>query len=78
MLPLGLWMMVSGYLLHKSVEGEGVAGVNMLWVRRWHNEVSQWFLAVLAAQMVTGVAMWGVPKLLQVKSEKNKMKKEET
>jgi hypothetical protein len=53
---LGSWMMMSGYLMHKGLGGD--------FVRFWHNGVSQYFLLVLLAQMITGIVMWGVPKLL--------------
>jgi hypothetical protein len=62
---LGLWMMLSGYLMHKELEGEAVLSMEaMSFFRVWHNNVSQYFLVVLLAQMATGLLMWVIPKLL--------------
>ncbi len=61
---LGSWMMTSGYLMHKELEGELPFTVDMEFVRFWHNGVSQYFLVVLLAQMTTGLTMWAVPKIL--------------
>jgi len=61
---LGSWMMASGYLMHKELEGELRIAIDMKFVRFWHNEVSQYFLVVLLLQMLTGLLMWGVPKIL--------------
>lgn len=68
---LGLWMMLSGYLMHKELEGESmISGQAMLFMRFWHNKISQYFLVVLGAQMVTGLVMWGVPKILSKRTIK--------
>jgi hypothetical protein len=41
---LGGWMMLSGYLMHKELEGESLLSPsNMLFFRTWHNNVSQYF-----------------------------------
>lgn len=62
---LGLWMMFSGYLMHKELEGEAwLSPQPMLFLRFWHNKVSSYFLVVLLIQMVTGLLIWGVPKML--------------
>lgn len=68
---LGLWMMGSGILMNRQLEGEWipVAAREMAGVRSWHNEISQWFVIFFGIQMVTGVVMWGVPKLLRRKRD---------
>ncbi len=64
---LGSWMMMSGYLMHKELEGELSLSIDMEFVRFWHNGVSQYFLVFLLLQMATGLTMWGVPKLLSAR-----------
>lgn len=62
---LGSWMMISGYLMHKELEGESFLPADlMLFARFWHDKVSQVFILVFGLQMLTGLLMWGVPKLL--------------
>lgn len=62
---LGSWMMVSGFCMHRQLEGEWLPGwIDTAFVRTWHNTVSQWFLVVLAAQMATGLIMWLAPKII--------------
>lgn len=63
---LGGWMMLSGILMHKELEGEALLGGQaMLFMRYWHNKVSQMFVLLFGAQMLTGLLMWGVPKILR-------------
>ena len=67
---LGSWMMVSGYLMHKELEGESLLPVaTMLFMRAWHNRVSQYFLVFLGLQMLSGLLMWGVPKILSRRAQ---------
>lgn len=62
---LGMWMMLSGYLMHKQLEGESLLPIDlMVFMRFWHNKVSQIFIVVFGLQMLTGLVMWGVPKIL--------------
>lgn len=64
-------MMLSGYLMHKELEGEGLfSPIVMSFMRTWHNKISQYFLVVLLAQMATGLLIWGVPKILGGKPAK--------
>ena len=68
---LGSWMMLSGYLMHKELEGESPVSVEiMLFLRTWHNEVSSYFIIVFTLMMLTGLSMWGVPKLIQRQNNK--------
>lgn len=64
-------MMGSGWLMHRELEGEWIPVVDMVWVRANHNAVSQYFLVVLGVQMVTGLLMWGVPKVLSRKATRS-------
>lgn len=65
---LGSWMMLSGYLMHKELEGEGMlSSVTMLFFRTWHDKASQVFLIIFGLQMATGILMWGVPKILSAR-----------
>lgn len=69
---LGSWMMVSGYLMHKELEGESLVPKHwMLIFREWHNNVSTYFLVFLLLQIATGLLIWGVPKIIQRLSRKN-------
>jgi hypothetical protein len=69
---LGLWMMTSGYLMHHELEGTAyLSSEMMLFIRYWHNGVSQYFLVVLLLQMLTGLSMWAIPKLI-AQGAKNK------
>lgn len=68
---LGLWMMLSGYLMHKELEGEALLQTDwMIIMRFWHNKVSQIFLVVFGLQMLTGLAMWLFPKILNRRAVK--------
>jgi hypothetical protein len=68
---LGSWMMLSGFLMHRELEGSSLpAGIEVDFFRFWHNALSQYFLVFLLAQMVTGLLMWGVPKLLSAKPQR--------
>lgn len=71
---LGSWMMLSGYLMHKELEGEPILKESaMAFMRSWHNGISQYFLVALLLQMLTGLSMWIVPKMLsQRMSQGNK------
>lgn len=65
----GIPLAISGLLLHKIVEGEGGwIPIDPAIVRWAHGQVSNPFALVLAVMMVTGMMMWGVPKLLRLKS----------
>jgi hypothetical protein len=62
---LGLWMMFSGFFMHRSIEGEWIpSGINIEFLHFWHNAISQWFLLGLLIQMITGLGMWLSPKML--------------
>ena len=51
--------------MHRELEGEGLVSAEiMLFLRFWHNKTSTYFLVVLLLQMVTGLAMWGIPRIL--------------
>lgn len=68
---LGSFMMLSGYLMNKELEGESPVSVEiMLFMRTWHNKLSSYFLIVLLLMMMTGLLMWGVPKLIQRQNSK--------
>ena len=59
-------MMLSGYLMHKELEGESLVSVRMMmFFRDWHNRVSQYFLVIFGLQMVTGILIWAVGKILK-------------
>lgn len=63
---LGVYMMVSGYSMHKELEGERLfSAQTMMFLRFWHNKASTYFLVVLLIQIITGLAMWAAPKLIQ-------------
>ena len=58
--------MIGGLLLHKEVEGEPVLNVvSMQQVRDLHNLMAVPFALTLGVMMVTGIVMWGMPKLLK-------------
>ena len=62
---MGAGMSAGGLLLHKEVEGEAVPSIiDMVLVRRLHNQISQPFVMVLGIMMATGFLMWGVPKII--------------
>ncbi len=68
---LGSLMMLSGYLMHKELEGESQVSIEvMLFMRFWHNRLSSYFLIVLSLMILTGLLMWGVPKLIQRQNSK--------
>jgi len=54
--------------MHKELEGETIPFLNIdtLFVRFWHNKISQIFLVVFALQMLTGLLMWAAPKILDI------------
>ena len=63
---LGGYMMFSGFLLYWSLEGlEIPLWLDMHFLRKWHRDLSQWFLVALLTQMLTGVTMWLSPKMLK-------------
>lgn len=71
MTAVGGWMMISGYLMHKELEGEMLLPLDILtFMRIWHNKASQVFIIVFGLQAVTGILMWLVPKLLRQRAEK--------
>lgn len=58
--------MVGGLLLHKEVEGEPIVGVEVIQqVRYFHNQMAVPFALTLAFMMLTGLLMWGIPKILK-------------
>jgi hypothetical protein len=36
----------------------------MVFMRFWHNKASQVFIVIFGLQALTGILMWGVPKIL--------------
>lgn len=61
-------MMMGGLLLHKEVEGEPIVGVEtMQQVRYLHNKMAVPFALTLGLMMLTGLLMWGIPKVLSHK-----------
>jgi hypothetical protein len=69
---LGSWMMLSGFFMHRELEGSALpASIDVDFFRFWHNAVSQYFLLFLLLQMVTGLLIWGVPKLLNGKPQRS-------
>lgn len=63
---LGTWMMFSGFVMHRELEGDWLPeNLDTLFIRDWHNRASQLFLLALLLQMVTGLLMWAVPKLMR-------------
>ena len=62
---VGGWMMLSGFLMHKELEGESILPLDlMVFMRFWHNKASQVFIVIFGLQALTGILMWGVPKIL--------------
>lgn len=62
---VGGWMMLSGYLMHQELEGESMLSLDlMVFMRFWHNKASQVFIVIFGLQALTGILMWGVPKIL--------------
>jgi hypothetical protein len=62
----GSWMMFSGYMMNRMLAGDSTPRfLNMTEVRYFHVTVSMWFLWSLLAQILTGLTIWGVPKLLR-------------
>ena len=67
----GIPLTLSGLVLHKIVEGEGGwIPIDPSIVRWVHGQVSNPFALILAVMMTTGALMWGVPKILRLKSAK--------
>lgn len=64
---LGAWMMISGYLMHHELAGDLRFDIDMEFVRYWHDGISQYFLVALLLQMISGLTIWAVPKLIQRK-----------
>ena len=62
---VGGWMMLSGYLMHQELERESMLSLDlMVFMRFWHNKASQVFIVIFGLQALTGILMWGVPKIL--------------
>ena len=69
---LGLGMSGGGTVLHRQVEGEGIPSmIDVRLVRDLHNKISQPFALFLLIMMMTGVVMWGVPKILEFRRGKS-------
>lgn len=65
---IGSGMTAGGLLLHREVGGEWIpAGVDMTLVRQLHNLMAVPFALTLGLMILTGLLMWGVPKILAQK-----------
>lgn len=64
-LSIGSGMMFSGLVMHRELEGEWYPPfVDTALVRSLHNKMATPFTLALSTMMVTGLAMWSVPKIL--------------
>lgn len=63
---IGLFMMTSGMAMHRELEGEWLPKfVDTVFLRQWHNSFSQLFLVLFGVQMVTGLGLWMLPKIIR-------------
>lgn len=62
---LGSGMMLGGVIMHQELEGEWYPTlIDTALVRNLHNQMAIPFTLALLTMMVTGIVMWGVPKIL--------------
>lgn len=67
---LSIAMGGSGMVMHRELEGEWLPElIDTLVLREWHNRLSTPFAIFLGIMLITGLIMWGVPKIL---SKRNK------
>lgn len=67
---LGLVMTGGGLVMHQELAGEWVpAAIDTSLVRYWHNRLAIPFALFLTAMMVTGILMWGIPKILSKRAK---------
>lgn len=65
---LGTVMASGGLMLHRELEGEWIPSmIDTMFIRYWHNKLSTPFAFFLMIMIVTGLLMWGIPKLLSRK-----------
>ena len=65
MLLIGSGMTIGGLIMHRELEGEWYPSfIDIVLVRWLHNQMATPFAIVLGVMMLTGVVMWGVPKIL--------------
>ena len=54
-----------GLMLHRELEGEWIPSfVDTIFIRYWHNKMATPFAFFLMIMIVTGILMWGIPKIL--------------
>ena len=64
-LLLGSGMMFGGLVMHRELEGEWYPPfVDTALVRSLHNTMAVPFTVALSLMMLTGLLMWGIPKIL--------------
>ncbi len=62
---IGSGMTLGGILMHRAIEGEWYPPfIDLLLVRELHNKMAVPFALSLGIMMLTGLLMWGVPKIL--------------
>lgn len=65
---IGSGMMVGGLVMHRELEGEWYPPfIDSVLVRQLHNTMAVPFTLALGVMMLTGLLMWGVPKILAAK-----------
>jgi uncharacterized iron-regulated membrane protein len=68
---IGLVMMVTGFKMHKVLEGEDIFPFfDYAATRTLHNQLSTVFAITLGAMMVTGIYMYIYPWLIQLSRRK--------
>lgn len=64
-------MSVGGLLLHREISGEWIPDlIDMQFVRQVHRLVAQPFALVMGVMILTGLMMWGVPRIIKKRGEK--------
>lgn len=70
-LVIGSGMMVGGLVMHRELEGEWYPPfIDSALVRQLHNTMAVPFALALGVMMLTGLLMWGVPKILSKRVNK--------
>ena len=65
LLLIGSGMMIGGLVMHRELEGEWYPPfIDSALVRELHNKMAVPFSLALGVMMLTGLIMWGVPKIL--------------
>lgn len=65
LLFIGSGMTIGGLVMHRELEGEWYPPfIDSSQVRELHNRMAVPFALTLAVMMLTGLIMWGVPKIL--------------